>query len=136
MSAGRRHDAKGPFPVGVLALLAIVVAPLTHARDASAEPSIAVRVSVMGRGSIRLRIADGSVVPCSSSSNKMLFDGWVSAGTTLAFRSRTASVCYEHTYGSFRRTNWSASCVASMPRDGTRPLVSLPVEISTERPSC
>ncbi len=79
--------------------------------DVRAEPqySVPVYVTVVGTGSIRLRMAAGSTVPCDSSSNVGLYDGWVSAGRTWLVQSPWSCVCEQHTSGAFRETDFSPS---------------------------
>lgn len=103
-----------------LALVALVTAGFEG--DARAQPwSVPVYVSVVGSGSIRVRVAAGDTVPCDSSRNAPLFDGLMSAGTTTQLQSPYACICEQHTHGAFREVDWTTSqiwCQQIDPRTG------------------
>ncbi len=69
--------------------------------------TVPVYVTVAGSGSVRVLVAAGDVVPCDSSSNMRIFDGWAAAGRTFFLQSPWPCVCEQHTYGSFRETNFT-----------------------------
>jgi hypothetical protein len=93
------------------ALLAIVLCTFTP-RFGDADVVVPVTVSIVGRGGIRFRLAEGTTAPCDSSRNRMLFDGWLLPGI-YSFPTEAASVCYAHTSGAFREVNWSAGSVVT-----------------------
>ncbi len=90
-------------------VLFAVTALATSDVRAEADDSLPVYVTVVGTGRIRLRIAAGSTVPCDSSSNVALYDGWVSAGRTWLVQSPWSCVCEQHTSGAFRETDFTPS---------------------------
>ncbi len=76
--------------------------------DARAEVySLPVYITVVGTGSVRLLVSAGDTVPCDSSGDVRLVDGWVSAGQTLALQSPWPCICEQHTTGAFRETNFT-----------------------------
>jgi len=106
-----------------LALVALATAGLES--DARAQPwSVPVYVSVVGSGSIRVRVAAGDIVPCDSSSNLPLFDGRMSAGTTTELQSPYGCICEQHTHGAFREVDWTPSQIWCQQVD---PRTELPV---------
>ena len=77
------------------------------AGDVRADYSVPVYVAVVGTGNVKLFVSAGSVVPCDSSSNTRLFDGWAAAGRTFVLQSPWSCVCETHTTGAFRETNYT-----------------------------
>jgi hypothetical protein len=70
-------------------------------------------VVVVGHGAIRVRLAAGApvpTIPCDSSENRMIFDGWLGVGRYL-WATGVDRVCYEHTRGALRESDWSPSYV-------------------------
>jgi hypothetical protein len=55
---------------------------------------------------VRVRIAAGTVRPCQSGANRMLFDGQVSPQHPLGLWSPEACVCEEHTSPAFPDSEW------------------------------
>jgi hypothetical protein len=92
---------------------------LAAAYRARGETERPVLVSVVGHGAIRLRLAAGITAPCDSSENRMIFDGWVAPGT-YRWDTSANNICYEHTFGALRESDWSTSRVVSTTkrRDG------------------
>jgi hypothetical protein len=84
-------------------------------RDAPAgtTPSTTIAVTVVGKGQIRLIIADGSSRPCDASDNHVLFNGHAKAGDEVKLASATGSVCVDHTYGSLRESQWAGASIWS-----------------------
>jgi hypothetical protein len=107
--------------------IALGIAASVAALPADAEADRPVFVVVAGHGAIRLRLAAGRTAPCDSTENRMIFDGWVGVGK-YSWATRSDLVCYEHTSGALRESDWSvAQVVATMTRRG--PLV---IRISTD----
>lgn len=83
---------------------------------ARADAPMPVYVTVVGTGQIRVILAAGGTVPCDSTSNRLFFDGKLSAGQTYAFTSPSPLVCERHTYGAFREQQWSPDYIRMRPR--------------------
>jgi hypothetical protein len=105
-------------------------------RDAPAEvtPTVPVSVTVVGQGSIRLVVADGSSRPCEASDNHLLFSGSVAAGDIVKLVSMTGSVCVDHTYGAFRDSQWAGASIWSGSGAGWSGVRSLHGSVSTDEP--
>lgn len=89
-------------------LIGMMLATVTLvASDVRADYAVPVYLAVVGTGSVKVLVAAGSVVPCDSSSNTRLFDGWAPAGRTVFLQSPSSCVCETHTKGAFRETNYS-----------------------------
>jgi hypothetical protein len=113
--------------------LALGIAASTTAVPADAGADWPVSIVVVGHGAIRLRLAAGRTMPCDSSSNRMLFDGWVGVGR-YEWATGTDVVCFEHTSGALRESDWSGAHLApTVTRDWrwgpNRPNV---IQISTD----
>jgi hypothetical protein len=89
------------------AVLVLTPAFLLAMVEPARADGVPVHVTVHGQGTIRVRIADGAIAPCDS--GRRLFDGQMAAGQSLVLTSATGVVCVEHTYGAFRKTNWTPS---------------------------
>lgn len=98
-----------------LARMVIVVAGVCAAGAVSADsnPTVPVTVSVVGRGVIRLLVADGASRPCDAADNHVLFNGRAKAGDEIKFASTRGSVCVDHTYGSLRESQWAGGSIWS-----------------------
>jgi hypothetical protein len=120
-----------------LALAGLSLGPLAIP-DAAAEEAIPVVVSVVGKGVIRVRVADGTSLPCDSSTNHVLFDGHVKAGDKISLASKAGSVCVDHTYGSFRESQWAGGTIWSgaryKPWSSRQPERVIRGSLSTEAP--
>lgn len=82
--------------------------------DSLAEPPpTPVHVTVVGQGSIKVRIAAGAAAPCDASSNEPLLEGTLRAGDTRELSSLRHSVCVQHTYGGFRDALWSNAVIVT-----------------------
>jgi hypothetical protein len=106
------------------------------ARDSSAEttPKTPVSVTVIGKGSIRLVVADGTARPCEVSDNHVLFDGHAKAGEEIKLASATGSVCVDHTYGAFRESQWAGASIWSGSGAGFSGVRTLNGSVSTDEP--
>jgi hypothetical protein len=106
------------------------------ARDVSAEtpPKTPVSVTIAGRGSVRLVVADGTTRPCESSDNHMLFNGHARAGEVIEVTSVTGSVCVDHTYGAFRESLWAGASIWSGSGAGYSGVRALHGSVSTDEP--
>ena len=121
---------------GATLVLASLVAGSLVARDVSADPpqKTPVTVTVLGRGTIRLIVADGATRPCQSSDNHVLFSGHVHAGDEIKVTSLTGSVCVDHTYGAFRESLWAGASVWSGSGSGLSGVRVLQGAVSTDEP--
>jgi hypothetical protein len=70
-------------------------------------------VNVLGHGEILVLVADGSTRPCDSSDNRVLFKGHAKAGDQIKLVSTTGAVCVDHTYGTFRESQWAGPSIWS-----------------------
>jgi hypothetical protein len=115
--------------------VAVALALCLSGADSAASGEIPVYVSLSGSGTIRLRIADGVVMPCTAGSgNRVLFDGELTAGRSLVLSSEHC-VCVEQTYGAFRKTSWGpARIVCNAPRGYRRVYPFIRVDLTTQRP--
>jgi hypothetical protein len=116
--------------------LTVVTMALCSARATPAEtnPPTPVTVEVLGKGKIRLVIADGSSRPCDASGNHVLFDGHARAGDEVEVASATGSVCVDHTYGSLRESQWAGASIWSGSGAGWTGVRALHGAVSTEEP--
>jgi len=97
-----------------LRLLVVVVAGVDEAAAwADSSPTVPVTVGVVGKGVIRLLVADGASRPCDAAGNHVLFNGRAKAGDEMKFTSTTGSVCVDHTYGSLRESQWAGGSIWS-----------------------
>jgi hypothetical protein len=112
-------------------VLALGIAAISAPSSAPAQADRPVSVRIVGHGAIRFRLAGGAVAPCESSENRMLFDGWLEPGQYV-FSTGADLVCYEHTSGALRESNWSTPRV--VPTTMGRRLLRRPqqIEVSTE----
>jgi hypothetical protein len=93
-----------------------------------------VTVHVVGKGKIRLVVADGSSRPCDASDNRVLFDGHVKAGEEIKVAAATGSVCVDHTYGSMRESQWAGANIWSGSNAGWTGTRALNGSVSTDEP--
>jgi hypothetical protein len=100
--------------------LSLGIAAMSATGRAEAEADRPVIVTVVGRGAIRLRLAAGVTAPCDSSSNRMLFDGWVEPGR-YQWETGSNTVCYQYTSGALREQDWSVSSIVPTWRKARRP---------------
>jgi hypothetical protein len=115
---------------------ALVPLGVFFAPDSPADytPPIPVTVSVVGKGTIRLVVADGSSRPCDASDNRVLFSGHARAGDEIKVASATGSVCVDHTYGSLRESQWAGATIWSGSNAGWTGARSLAGAVSTDDP--
>jgi hypothetical protein len=91
-------------------------------------------VAVVGRGQIRLVVADGTSLPCDASGNRILFAGHVTAGDEIKLSAASGSVCVDHTYGSLRESQWAGLSIWSGSNSGWSGVRSLSGSVSTDEP--
>jgi hypothetical protein len=121
---------------GRIVLAAGLLAGLTWtARGPAAEPTPAM-VEAFGSGRVRLRLAEGTNVPCDSSTNRPVLDGWIEAGTPLMLFVGSSCICVEHTWGTFRKSDWApGQIVCNRARTRThRADRTIRVRFSTDAP--
>jgi hypothetical protein len=117
-------------------LLPIVLLGMAFAPDAPADsvPATPVTVDVVGKGKIRLIVADGSSRPCDASGNRVLFSGYARAGDTIKVAAATGSVCVDHTYGALRESQWAGANIWSGSNAGWTGARALSGTVSTSEP--
>jgi len=110
--------------IGVAATAAMFAAPSqVHAED----PMWPVVVASVGPQRLRVRVAAGYVQPCSSSSNRMLFEGPLEPGESVSLGTPSLPICVEHTHGAFPDTDWSVGAFFPNGRCGRGPCRPPPV---------
>jgi hypothetical protein len=94
----------------------IAFATLALAPHALANgPPLPVLVYSIGPEAVRVRVAAGAVLPCSSSSNTELFEGPIEPGQLLTITTPASVVCIQQTYEGFPDTDWSIGRVIQRP---------------------
>jgi hypothetical protein len=88
------------------ALLTAMVAERAQAEEATAAPVV---VTLEGSGTVRVVVAEGNVLPCTSSDNRKLWDGKFEPGGTLSLSTMQGCVCVQHTIAPFADTDWAPS---------------------------
>jgi len=115
----------------------VASAALLAAGEGRARPPLAVTLTVVGQGAVHVRLAEGQVAPCDSTSDRPLLDRWLQPGTSLALSVSSACVCVEHTYGSFPGEEWSPGrvlCGEAPSRRNPRPDPVLRIVLSSDAP--
>jgi hypothetical protein len=113
---------------------------VTSAPKAQTTPiSIPVSVGVVGHGEILVLVAEGATRPCDSSDNHVLFKGSAKAGEQVKVISTKGAVCVDHTYGSFRQSQWAGPSIWSAGgrrmRYGSQPApMEIDGTVSTDAP--
>jgi hypothetical protein len=109
-----------------------------HSVGAEATPTtIPVSITVVGKGQIRLIVAEGSGRPCESSDNHVLFNGHARAGdeVKLTVVAAIGAVCVDHTYGEFRESQWAGGVTWWAGDFGPQPSgAALSIRVSTDIP--
>ena len=124
----------GPCVAASLAVAVFVVA-VVHTQDAPADSrTTPVTVEIVGKGRIRVVVADGSSRPCDASGNHVLFSGHAKAGDEIKVASTTGSVCVDHTYGSMRESQWAGANIWSGSGAGWTGARALSGAVSTDEP--
>jgi hypothetical protein len=106
--------------------LAISLCSATVHADSGADRPVF--ITVVGHGSIRLRLSVGSTAPCDSADDRMLFDGWIGPGRYV-WSTGADAVCFQHTFGALRQSNWSEPQVVGTTVRKARWLPPRPTEI-------
>jgi hypothetical protein len=121
---------------GTCLLIAVVTLGVSLAPDSPADSitSTSVTVNVVGKGRIRLLVADGSSRPCDASDNRVLFNGHAKAGDAIKVAAATGSVCVDHTYGSLRESQWAGANIWSGSNAGWTGARALNGAVSTDEP--
>jgi hypothetical protein len=127
----RVRRASLPFALGLLVLAT---------RDAPAQEHapapVAVSVEVKGRGQIRLIVSEGTARPCESADNHLLFSGHARVGDEIKLTTSEGSLCVDHTYGTFRESQWAGAAIWSAGDYGSHPEphAVLHIPVSTDNP--
>jgi hypothetical protein len=117
-------------------VIAVVTLGVSFAPDSPADSitSTSVTVNVVGKGKIRLVVADGTSRPCDASGNHVLFDGHARAGDEIKVAAATGSVCVDHTYGAMRESQWAGANIWSGSNAGWTGARALAGSVSTDEP--
>jgi hypothetical protein len=117
-------------------ILVLITLGISLAPDSPADSitSTSVTVNVVGKGKIRLLVADGSSRPCDASGNHILFSGHAKAGDEIKVAAATGSVCVDHTYGSLRESQWAGANIWSGSNAGWTGARALNGAVSTDEP--
>jgi hypothetical protein len=107
----RRPEKRYSFSVRC-ALLLLLLAPFFVSDDANAAEPTPVVVTMHGEGRVRLEVSAGSTIPCDSSANTPLFDGWIAGGQVFNATTTEACVCVRHTSKKFPTNGWSTPGLA------------------------
>ena len=128
---------------GVLSALLLPVA-LLSAGDAAADAATPVVITLLGPGSVRLRVARGSTFPCDSGDNHRLVEGKFAPGEVVRATSPDRCLCVQQTYEPFSDVDWSAPSTVCRPQICTRsgkgqrcvpaPDPTIRLKISSKRP--
>jgi hypothetical protein len=126
-----------------LVLAALAVSALVGSRAVAADSPapapapVPVSVFVTGSGSIRLIVAEGTERTCDSPGNHLLYNGRAKAGdeVKLVAPGGAASICVDHTYGTFRDSQWAGGVFWSAGDFGSgAPHARLVIRVSTDAP--
>lgn len=113
----RRRKERYNLPVRrALLLLVCLVAPALSSDDASAAEPVPVVVTMAGEGRVRLEVTAGRAVPCDSTANTPLFDGWIAGGQVFTATTTEECVCVRHTTRKFPSSGWSTPGLACRKR--------------------
>jgi hypothetical protein len=97
---------------GIAAIAVALLGVVVVSDDASAAEPTPVIVIVNGDGRIRLEVSAGSTIPCESSANTPLFDGWIDGGQVWSATTTEGCVCVRHTSKKFPSSGWSTPGLA------------------------
>jgi len=84
--------------------------------EASAAEPVGVVVHVQGEGRIRIEVASGNALPCDSSGNRRLYEGWIGGGETFNASTSDECVCVRHTTKRFPASGWSTPGFVCRPK--------------------
>lgn len=99
-----------------LVLLVVLLAPAFVSDDASAAEPTPVVVIMNGEGRVRMEVSAGRAIPCDSSANTPLFDGWINGGQVFTATTPEECVCVRHTTKKFPSSGWSTPGLACRKR--------------------
>jgi hypothetical protein len=109
----------------------LVLVPRDAPADDRRADATAVSVEIRGHGEIRVIVSEGTARPCESSDNHLLFRGHAAAGDAIQLTTRVGSVCVDHTYGTFRESQWAGGSIWSAgdygPHPGPQAVLHIPV---------
>jgi len=88
--------------------------------DAAADAVTPVVITMLGPGTVRIRIALGSTFPCDSGDNRRLIEGKYGPGEVVRTSTPDRCVCLQQTYEPFTDIEWSAPLTVCRPQICTR----------------
>jgi hypothetical protein len=98
------------------AVLLLLLGPVFVSDDASAAEPTPVVIAMQGEGRVRLEVTAGRAMPCDSSANTPLFDGWIAGGDVFNATTTEECVCVRHTTKAFPSSGWSTPGLACRKR--------------------
>jgi hypothetical protein len=93
---------------------------MLSAGDAVAEGVTPVVITMLGPGTVRIRVALGSTFPCDSGDNRRLVEGKYRSGEVVRTSTPDRCVCVQQTYEPFSDIEWSAPSTVCRPQICTR----------------
>jgi hypothetical protein len=94
--------------LGALSLLGLCLL----SGQSSATGTVPVIVTMLGPGTVRVRVAEGTSRPCDSGDDRIIVEGKYAPGTVIRTATTFTCVCVQQTYESFPDIDWSLGGVA------------------------
>lgn len=86
------------------------------AGDAFASAPTPIVITILGPSAVRLRIANGSTLPCDSGDDQMLVAGKFAPGDLVRTSTSEACVCVQQTYEPFPDVDWAEGSLVCRPQ--------------------
>jgi hypothetical protein len=105
-----------------------VIGVLFPTRSIATETSPVV-VTMLGPGTVRIRVSEGSTTPCDSGDDRILVEGKFPAGAVIRTSATGTCVCVQQTFEPFVDEDWSvagAACRAAACGGRGKPCVRNP----------
>lgn len=99
---------------GLLAgALLVVLGAQAQADEPTAAPVI---VTLEGASAVRVIVAEGNVLPCTSADNRKVWEGKFEPGGTLNLTTMQECLCVQHTLAPFVDTDWAPPRMECRPQ--------------------
>jgi hypothetical protein len=95
---------------------AVVAILSTTSSALRATESAPVVVTVTGKRTLRVQVAEGRTLPCDSHDNQAVFNRRIAPGETVHASITGDCICMRHTTGSFGDAEWTPSGLVCRPR--------------------